>query len=195
MVSSVRPAPHAPVVNHRRPAPARTWTPSRSELSRALAMGPGHLDRFAAAGFIRLGRTTLHGLAWMLQAPWVDCGRVLPLIQNNRPTPPEHCVWAECLSGPWPKRGFPYDQATTARLIAEGTATFITGVLSIAAITPEPDGYRLLLNPVARLMAAEGTSDPQTYFNPHASDGERDWARLILGRRYTPRRGGAVILI
>lgn len=39
----VRPVPPAPVIKHRRPASARTWTPSRSELSRALAMGPGHL--------------------------------------------------------------------------------------------------------------------------------------------------------
>jgi hypothetical protein len=140
-VPSVRPVPPAPVINHRRPAPARTWTPA--DLS-SRVHSPWALDTWiglrqpASSGSDAPHCTDCPGCF----RPLGDCGRVLPLIQNNRPTPPEHSVWAQNLSGRWPKRGFPYHQAITARLIAEGTATFITGVLSIAAITPVRSVHR-----------------------------------------------------
>lgn len=191
-----------PSIKHLAQGTGSQWTLTRSELTRALELGPSLVDRLEDAGYIARGHTALAQIQWMLTAPKVSCKGRLPLAQTPARALPDaqqldDARWASQYFGPWPNRGLPYDELSTGRILAVGTGTFITGALRIHELTPGPEST-LILNAaaIARLRVPRASEiEPTITIDPDEPEHVRAWLRELVGSRYTPRRGGSLALI
>ncbi len=191
-----------PSIKHLAPGAGSQWTLTRSELTRALELGPSLVDRLEDAGYIARGHTALAQIQWMLTAPKISCKGRLPLAQTPARALPDaqqldDARWASQYFGPWPNRGLPYDELSTGRILAVGTGTFITGALRIHELTPGPEST-LFLNAaaIARLRVPRASEiEPTITIDPDEPEHVRAWLKELIGSRYTPRRGGSLALI
>lgn len=191
-----------PSIKHLAPGAGSQWTLTRSELTRALELGPSLVDRLEDAGYIARGHTALAQIQWMLTAPKVSCKGRLPLAQTPARALPnaqqlDDAHWASQYFGPWPNRGLPYDELSTGRILAVGTGTFITGALRIHELTPGPEST-LFLNAaaIARLRGPRTSEiEPTITIDPDEPEHVQTWLKELVGSRYTPRRGGSLALI
>ncbi|WP_178993117.1 hypothetical protein [Paenarthrobacter nitroguajacolicus] len=199
------------LLDHRRDAPAikrqgvgtsTQWTLSRSELTRALSVGPSLVDRLEQAGYLARGHTPFSQIQWMLNASKVSCKGRLPLAQTPAQSLPgpqhlDDSRWASQYFGPWPNRGFPYDEVSTGKILAVGTGTFITGALRIHELIPGPDStLHLTGHAIARLRPpAAGNVNPAITIDRDEPEHIQAWLSELIGSRYTPRRGGSLALI
>lgn len=193
---------NTPSIKHQAPGAGNEWALTRSELTRALDVGPSLVDRLESAGYFARGHTVFAQIQWMLNATKVTCKGKLPLAQTPARALPDSqqlddARWASQYFGPWPNRGFPYDEVSTGKILAVGTGTFITGALRIHELTPGPGSTLFLTgHTIARLRPPKtGQTTPSITVDPDEPEHVQAWLGELVGSRYTPRRGGSLALI
>lgn len=169
-----------------------------------LAGSSEHLvSKLLRGGYLDLSRESVEAF---IRAGHVAAGGLLPVLKTDSPEPDgtwrawsgdglslNNTDWLDAARGDW--RGVTVSKVLSAGCLLGGLGGLVTGVAKV--IRQEDAGDKRLARFEAVLVGrlVSNLSRGEVYLNPAVSEEDREFARTVIGKRYTTERGGSVSYI